>query len=182
MYIDGPNAMPVGGQTVWALDSLASATWTASAGSPTSGSGVGFGIWTAPGSPTTVRISATVSGETVYKDVVITNQELIGISPSLVVEGTIDDVTLIHRMENGGRRGRRKIPPKQSFELTFRSRTLTEYETVRDLFNAVGKLEPFGMYHPITDTIGAWYFDSAISQRYGGRGCSIDFSFRVQEA
>lgn len=186
MYIDGINAIRASDgsnsySTGFLLDSGAVANWTATAGSPLSATGSIF-IWTSPTTANqTVRISATVGSDTAYRDIFVTGETL-SFSPSTAVEGTVDDVTLVHRMENGARRGRRKVAPKQSFDLTFRNRTLTEYNAVLALFDNVGKLEPFGMIHPITNLMTAWYFDSAISQRYGGRGCSIDYSFKVQEA
>lgn len=169
--------------TAWALDTGASAAWTASAGSPLSDTGIFFGIWTTPNAPnTTVRITAVSGGQTVIKDVVIVSGEAFPYRPSLLVEGTLDDVTLIHRMENGLRRGRLKIRAKASYDLTFKNRNLTEYNVADALFQSIGKLTPFLMADPITDEYKAWYFDSAVTRRYGGRGCSIDYSFRVLEA
>lgn len=182
MYIIGPTAIKKSVSTAYVVDTLGSAAWTASGGSPTSQTTSLF-LWTAPSSGNvTIRLTATVGGSVAIFDVYVAEDELTFV-PSLAVEGTLDDVTLIHEMENGARRGRRKVPPRLSYELRFNNRDQTEYDAVVTLFNSVGKLTPFAMQDPITNANKAWYFDSAITRRLGGKAsCSIDYSFRVKEA
>jgi len=187
MYILGPTAMPPSDgtnnyTTIFSLDDGSSATWTASAGTPTTGSGAFFGIWTTPNAPgTTVRITATSGGVTVILDIIITSADF-PYAPSIVVEGTVDDVTLLHTMENGARRGRRKTGVKGAWDLTFKNRTLTEYNDVISKFDQLGKLLPFAMNDPITGLKVGWYFDSAINRQYGGRSCGITYAFKVKQA
>ena len=173
------NAVLPSSATNWTTDLGGSLSWTASGGTPTSGSGTPF-IWGAPASGT-IRITVTNGSLTAIRDVLVVTYSL-SQEPSLAVEGSVDDVTLFHRMENGARRGRQKIPPKAAWELTFKNRVQADYDAVISLFALVGKLQPFFMNDPITGLGNAWYFDSAITRRYGGRGCSIDYSFRVLEA
>lgn len=182
MYILGPTAIKKSVATVFAVDTGASADWTASGGSPASQTTSLF-LWTAPGTGNvSIRLTATVGGVTAIHDIYVAEEEWTYI-PSIPLEGTVDDVTLIHRMENGTRRGRRKVPPKLSYELRFNNRSLTEYSAALTLFDTVGKLTPFAMQDPVTNANKAWYFDSAITRRYGGRdNCTIDYSFRVLEA
>jgi hypothetical protein len=161
-------------------------TWSATSGSGTPGGPPTYYYfdWTAPSSGTARITAVRDDGVNVYTavlDLTITMHQF-NYRPSLVVEGTLDDTTLLHTMENGGRRGRRKTPALQRWELKFNNRSMAEYEAALALFDSAGKLEPFTMLDPVLNSSRAWYFDSAISQRFGGRGCDISYSFRVVEA
>lgn len=185
MYIVGPGAMPVSGglysaSTTYSIDSGGSASWTASAGSPTSGTTAAFS-WTPPASAQTVRITAVAGGVTAILDVFVTGYGF-PYDPSIDVEGSIGDVTLLHEMESGTRIGRRKVGPKQKFNLPFKNRPIAEYNALLTLYAAVGSLVPFAMAHPITGVAKGWYFDSEISVKYGGRSCAISFDVRIKEA
>lgn len=163
----------------WTAGIGGSLSWTATAGTPTSGSGSPF-IWGAPASGV-VRISVTNGSLTEIRDVQVVTFTFFQ-DPSIVVEGSMDDITVLHQMENGSRAGRRKSKAKRRWELTFRSRTVSEYDTAVALFNNVGKLEPFLMLDPITQLNTAYYFDSGISVKYGGRSCDVTYAFRILEA
>lgn len=163
-----------------------SVSWTASAGTPTSGSGSSF-FWGAsiPGLAT-VRITATNGTITLVRDIVIVRFVFVE-KASEVKEGSFREFVLSHRMENGQMRGRRKTPPKLTYEVSFRNRTKIELDTVRNLYKSVGLLEPFGMASPddpgssfLTST---WLFDSPpVWSRTPGAGCKFNYSFRVIEA
>lgn len=164
--------------TVWTTNLGGTLSWTATGGTPTSGSGSSFS-WGAPASGV-VRISVSNGSLSAYRDVLVVTYSTT-VKASIPLDGSVDDITLTHTMESGGRKGRRKASPKRRWELAFRKRTVTEYNTVVSLFNTVGKLEPFLMADPVTNVNTAWYFDSAISVRYN-KDCSVEYSFRVVEA
>lgn len=173
------NAIGIGQTVLWATDLTGTITWNVNIGSPMSGGGASF-LWTAPGFSGFARLEASNGALTLIRDVRVLNVEL-SVRPTKVVSGTEDDTTLTHRMMDGARRGRRKTPSKQAWELRFSSRTIDEFEVVQALWETCGKTEPFLMDDPITGDKLAWYFDSAITKRYSGRECSIDYSFRVLE-
>jgi hypothetical protein len=175
------SAVAINDNVLWQTDMFGTINWTFSAGTPTSATGATV-FWTAPASGGfTVRITATNGTDTAIKDVQIVD-ELFSYNPSLAVEGSLDDTTLLHTMDDGGRRGRLKAFAKLRYELKFNNRSLSEYGDAISLFRANGKLLPFLMDDPVNGQRRAWYFDSAINYRYGARGCSIDYSFRVVEA
>jgi hypothetical protein len=192
MQIIGPGAIePSDGidnyTTTFYLDTGDSASWTASAGTPTSDTGVFFGLWTSPNSPGAyVRITATVGSVVAIHDIYITGESL-NMRADQVAEGTEGDRSLIHEMENGAPRGRRKSGRKRKYALAFNNRTEAELATIRTLYDEVGVLLPFATYDPIALGSSAHSFvcrfDSDISvARRDGAKCALQISFRVKEA
>lgn len=163
----------------WLTD-LSGAAWTASAGTPASASGSTFG-WTAPMSPgSVVRITVTSGSIVLVRDVTITDA-VFQYKPSLAIAGEIDDITLIHKMADGSRRGRRKSPPRRNFEFVFKKRTPAEFAAVSAFVDQVGFFTPFILVEPGTLTVTAWYLDSKLEKTRLPSG-AIDYSFRAEEA
>lgn len=166
------------------------ASWTASGGSPTTGTTSGptdpF-IWTAPGTGgVTIRITATSVSTVTILDIFVAEHSL-DMRADQVAEGTEGDRTILHEMENGLPRGRRKSGRKRKYALAFNNRTEADLATIRAVYDQVGSLIPFYTYDPIIkgSTLGSFIcrFDSELSvSRRDGAKCGIAISFRVKEA
>lgn len=182
--ITGKTATPKGpGWTVsFSTDLTGTINWTASAGTA-SFTGKPF-VWSAPNTAQTVRITASNGTTTLIWDILVVSREM-GYKPSKRIKGRYVDKSLIHIMENGARRGRRKVRAKMAYEFSFQNRTYTEYTEQRALYDELGTLAPFLMWDPIDPTGQTWtayYFDSEIVVESGGRNCAIDYSVRLMEA
>ncbi len=154
--------------------------WEASAGSPTSYTvGSSSFAWTSPATQQTVTITFKHLGVVQATRLIAVTSNALTYAPSIAVEGTEGGKVILHTMENGVRRGRTKTSSKRRYELKFNNRDATEFGAVRTLYNTCLTLLPFFMNDPITGAQSTWYFDSDMAVRYGGLGCSIDYSFRV---
>lgn len=157
----------------------AAVTWTASAGSIVSTTGV----WTAPSLlGQTVRITATDGTITVFRDVLIMEK----FPFTNFAEMSIDykSTSLISTAEDRTRVARSKDKdglPFKSGEVRYSQRSVADLVTVQDFFKRNLFSKRF-IFEDLRENVRiAAYFDSNI--RYeGNKRCGIDISFRIVEA
>lgn len=159
---------------------LSSPTWTASAGSINSGTGV----WTAPSViGQTVRITATSGGSSVSRDVVVLEKFPFD-DPALPLTWDRRKTVLISRAEDRTRGARVKDKgnlPFETFELAFKNRTVTQLQTAHDFWDRYYPDKKFIFDDKLRNVRKVVYFDSDVRQE-GNARCGIDFSFRLIEA
>src|SRR5262249_728030 len=157
---------------------ISAPTWTATAGSINSSSG----IWTAPGVlGQTAKIGVSGGGFSVPPHVVIASK--FPCDPTAMIPVDVSRKALISEAEDGTRAARIKNKSggsQRKMELSFRNRDLTELEAVIAFWLANYPSKPFIFMDKVRNKRVVAYFASDLHYDVGA-SCDIDYSFRIVE-
>jgi hypothetical protein len=167
------------GATVSFVTNIATPTWTASAGSIGSSSGV----WVAPNIPGQIVQIAAANAQTVSIYVIVV--KVFPYIPNLTVPVTASKKVISSESEDGtiftrqkSRRGRYQ----QIFRLTFRARDLAELEVVLEFWEEHRPSKTFIYQDLVRGKDVPVVFDGDIDYEVGNGGsCDIDYKFTLRE-